>query len=923
MQQDAQITNFTAGEFSPKLKGRVDLAKYFNALDTMLNMVTMPQGGATRRPPTRFIARCADQAHANRPVRFVFSTVQAYILEFSHLNVRIYKDDGVVLNTGVPVDVAMPYSFAETPALKFTQSADTLDIFHQDHAPASLTRSSHVDWTFTSPIVFRDGPYLDVNTTATTLTPSGATSSIALAASAVDGINGGQGFLATDVGRFIRIKLYSLWAWVVITAVSDTTHVTATVQSKVSLGAAGAIDGAAWAVTTDYQAGEVVLCNSHYYVCRQAGTSAPSGAGPNGTGTQIVDGSCVWSLVGGFNAVPWAFNTAYSVDVVVNANSKSYQCIIAGESAGTGGGPSGTGDAITDGGVTWRYLPPFQFPTSTKDWRLGSWSDTTGYPAAGRFWQGRQHFAGPKSQPNRIDGSQPADFTNMAPTTADGTVTDANAISWTLDDDEVNAIHWLKQAGSAQSMQLALGTDAGEHVLQAASGAQALTPTSVQAYPETAYGSAEDVDPQRVGKAILFPDRSGRKLREFTYFWQVNGYIAPDILQYSEHITRSRNLTDPSASGIKWMAYQQTPHQILWAGLNDGTLIGFTYDREQQIFAPHRHQLGGNYYGGPPVVEFADVIPSPDGTYDELWLSVLRTINGAAVRTMEVIDRFFDGGDPDTAFFGDCYLASALTYPNATLTMSGLTVNNPSDVLPETMPPSFTGIGNFAADADVFSSGSVGNVLRVNGGKAVVTAYADARHVSAQVLRPLVSLAPAAANDWSCTARITDADGLDHLEGENVVILGDGAVFGEQPVTGGAVTLDSGGASLAYAGLPYTPVLITMPFEPERAAAASTSGKVKRIAELWVRFHETLGCSFGRRMTDDMTGAIYDRVEPLQSRSAGDAMDNAPPLFSGALKLSPQGGYDREGQIIITHDQPLPLTALSIFARADAGEMDP
>jgi hypothetical protein len=104
---------------------------------------------------------------------------------------------------------------------------------------------------------------------------------------------------------------------------------------------------------------------------------------------------------------------------------------------------------------------------------------------------------------------------------------------------------------------------------------------------------------------------------------------------------------------------------VIWAGLNNGKLISITYDRDQQIWAPTQHQLGGNYYGGPPVVEYGCTIPSPDGSYDELWLSVLRTVNGVAVRFMEVMNRFFDNGDPDDGWFADAGATTALTKPAA------------------------------------------------------------------------------------------------------------------------------------------------------------------------------------------------------------------------------------------------------------------
>jgi hypothetical protein len=588
---------------------------------------------------------------------------------------------------------------------------------------------------------------------------------------------------------------------------------------------------------------------------------------------------------------------------------------------GRRGGPAGTGSGITDGTATWAYLPPFVFPTSTKEWRLGAWGSALGYPSAGKFWQQRLHLCGPTSQPNREDASVVADFTNMAPSAGDGTVTDANALSWILDDDEVNAIHALSPCGSAQSAQLALFTDGGEHVLQAAQAAQALSPTSVQVYRETSFGSASNVDPLRIGKVVLFTDRQGLKIREFAFYWQSNGYLAPDILQFNEHITRAPAGAAPSQSGIKWWAYQAAPYQVIWAGLNNGKLLSFTYDRDQQIWAPTQHQLGGNWRGGPPVVEYGTVIPSSDGTYDELWLSVLRTINGADVRTMEVMARFFDRGDPDDAWFADCGAATQPTLLAATLTMTGLTQNSPPNVLPETMPPYFTGTGTFTASAPVFNSGMANNaIIKVNGGKVLVTGFTDTTHVTGQVLRPLLNIAPAASGTWSCTSKSLNVTGITWLEGESVVVVGDGAYLGQHQVSAGAVTVATSAAVRAV-GLPYAPLLVTMPFEPQRAAAASSQGKMKRVDTLWVRFHETLGASFGRRLTDSMTQVQYDKVEPMQSRIAADAMDNAPALYSGIRKLLPQGGHDDEGQVILTQEDPLAFTVLGLFARGDVSEV--
>lgn len=51
----------------------------------------------------------------------------------------------------------------------------------------------------------------------------------------------------------------------------------------------------------------------------------------------------------------WAQSTAYAVGALVSAGGNLYLCTGAGTSASTGAGPTGTGNAITDGSVTWAY----------------------------------------------------------------------------------------------------------------------------------------------------------------------------------------------------------------------------------------------------------------------------------------------------------------------------------------------------------------------------------------------------------------------------------------------------------------------------------------------------------------------------------------------------------------------------------------
>lgn len=853
MLADIEITNFTAGELSPRLKGRTDYKGYYNGLDTCLNMVVLPQGGTTRRPGTTLAGLAKDQTNIpfySRNIPFIFSTIQAYMLNFTSGNVRVCMDDGFVLSGGNPVDIAVPYTNVTLPAVRYTQSADTLYLLHASFAPATLSRSSHTSWTYAA-MTFRDGPYLPVNITSTTLTPSGTSGSITLTASAVTGINAtstsaGQGFLATDIGRLVRIQLLSLWAWCVITAVTDTTHVTATVQAAVPNGAYGAIDGA-----------------------------------------------------------PWTASTAYPAGAVVTNSGNNYMAIVAGTSASSGGPTTTVTTPILDGTVQWQYLSPGILPSKTTQWRLGKWSATTGYPQIPTFWQQRFAALGTLNQPSAVEASVSADFTNFAPTQADGTVTDANALSWIISDDQVNAIRWVSAAGSSIAMQLGIGTMGAEQIMQPATNSLPLASTNVQVYRETQIGSAPNVSALRIGKSVLFANRPGRKLMDWLWQWAINGYVAFDRTIDAEHITRP---SPSSLQGICEMAYQQQPYGVIWARLGDGSLVGFTYLPEQSVFAWHRHQLGGQYYGGPPIVESVAVIPSQDGSYDEVWLSVLRTVAGVPTRTIEVMTRYFDAAALEDAFFVDAGISSALTFPiNATLT-----------------PGAAAGAGvSFTTDIGAFSGAVVGSFLRVNGGLVLIKTFVTSQELIGDYWQPALdnSVRPAPPGSWSLTAQFGTFHGLDYLDGETVAVIGDGADFGTIMVNAGAITLpNSGTASLVTAGLPQTGTIIGMPFAPLRAAQ-SVQGRTKKIDHLYLRLLESLGCQYGQRRTDPMTGAVDDALDELETRSAGDLLGQAPALYSGVRRLPMPGGYDEEGQVEVVSNFLYPLTVLAVEARGDVGEM--
>ena len=98
------FSSFTAGEISPRLEGRTDLEKYSQGLSDLTNMVVMPHGGVTRRPGTEFLGQCASSSSKVRLIPFQFKTSDTYILEFSHLKMRVYRNGLQVLSsTSIPI----------------------------------------------------------------------------------------------------------------------------------------------------------------------------------------------------------------------------------------------------------------------------------------------------------------------------------------------------------------------------------------------------------------------------------------------------------------------------------------------------------------------------------------------------------------------------------------------------------------------------------------------------------------------------------------------------------------------------------------------------------------------------------------------------------------------------------------------------
>lgn len=513
------------------------------------------------------------------------------------------------------------------------------------------------------------------------------------------------------------------------------------------------------------------------------------------------------------------------------------------------------------------------------NWRLGAWSARTGWPGTVTFYEERLFLANCRDQPQTLWGSVAGAYESFGPSAADGTVRDDHSLNFTIADDRVNAIRWMS-AGKT----LALGTTGGEFNLSASSLNEAVTPSNVMVRRETTNGSAE-IRPERVGAAVLYVQRAERKLFEMAYSFENDAFNSPEMTLLARHLT---------LPGIAEIAFQAEPWSILWVAARDGTLLGLTYMREQDVVGWHRHPLAG------VDVRVLSVAVIPGPRQDEVWLAVERRIGDVLRRSVERMAEAFaprDAHDKRAAFFVD----SGRSFDgagNGQLTPGvGAGIAGQSGV-------------EFTTSADAFLPGDVGRELHYRHAdgqgayliaRARITAYVSATEVIAEMVAPFPNVAVVPQGAWALAA--TEIGGLDHLIDETVKILADGATHPDRVVSPeGKVTLERP-AAWAHVGLGYVSRLTTMDLEAG-AADGVAQGKKRRLHRVIVRLINSLGMRVGASATG---------TEDVVFRDPQTAMDQSPPLFSGDKSVAFPKGWDTQAVITVLQEQPMPCTVVALI----------
>ncbi len=921
---------FFAGELSPKLSGRSDLEKYDFGCLTALNWVVDYEGGITTRQGMicgEYIMR-PDKPRRMFPFQFAADEPNTYMVLFGHQYVRFIQDGAYVIedpkaitgvsqaNPGVVTSAAhgfangdwgyidgifgmselndklfvvagattntftltdifgnvidttsfgawiagghfsriytliSPFDGDDLAGLHAEQVRDTLRLTHKDYRPRDLTRNDHTDWTialigFGNDVAVPTGVVADASDFATS--PPGTRTAYAVTAVDRDGNESSQserGILVDASNILVNPVTYFVdWDYAQDVAYWNVYRSQIQAHTNISpsrgdeLGYIGRAYGPHFAdqnIIADYT--KTPPRNSKPFANREVlAVNVLTG----GTGYSETDTIAITSV-----------NGAGFVGFLVVTNSTLSGSSIVGVIVESGGeGYEETDTVVVSGG-------------SGATFEIVIGEKRTNNPRLSATFQQRQIYASTIAKPMTIWGSKPGMLSNFDTAHI---IKDDDAYEFEIDSSVVAPIRFLL---ASRTELLALAST-GVWSLTGENG-QALTPKNVLAEPQ-AYTGCLDVQPVRIGNDVLYIEEHACAARLLTYKDQSKAYLGEDISLLSSHLFTPDNQ-------VTKLAFAAAPRKIAWARREDGTLLTFTILREQNLYAWTRAETKGRV---------KDLAAINEHGFDQVYLDVERYINGETVAFFEYL------APHTTALLEDrVHLDSALQLP----------VTKPASAV---QPNNSTGTVNIVAETPVFGPFDLGKVWRGGGGKGTVTTYTSPSRIKVTLDRDITDFVPQSndpsrieSGDWTLDELVTVVRGLDHLEGERVWYLADGAV-GSAIVTNGQITL-AAAASRVTVGLKYECQLQPVPATSQQVPIET---RRVRIVKLAINYLESRGLKMGDS---------FDRMDEIRERT-DEAMGDATRLQSGIAGpdvIPSDWGIDKS--VCLLQDQPLPATVRAL-----------
>ena len=624
------IESFNGGELSPLMEGRVGFEKYGSGCAIMENFIPTAQGPARVRPGTQYLGLGRNAGDIGvAPVcllSFVANTGAAFILELGSGYMRFWKDrqrikvysgvtwaPGVDGDLGVIAEIGTPWNAAALVGdngeclVQVAQSNDVMWLVCGNAFPQKLSRIDVYQFTMAA---MGDG-----TNPISPFKDQNILTGVTLYTSSVTGPSisvtcTGAIFTAADVGRPFYIEQP----------------------------AADSIKP--WQVAVAKVLNDTVRSDGNNYQALNAATTG--NVKPTHTTGAKFDGA---------SGVQWNWtDQGYGVVQIKTVAAD---------------GKSATGDVLIQLPATVAAVAGVAPAVQTHRWAHAAWNDADGYPTAVHFFRGRLAFGRGQTVWMSVAG----DFENFA-TSDGGVVTADSAIIATIAADKNDRILWFCNIGP-----LLAGSPSTEYAISELSQSEPLGPANIQIQPQSGYGSRQ-IQPIRVNEAVLFIQRAGQRLRECLFSWQSQGFVSADLSVLAQHIARGdRSVT--GRDGINGMTWQREPDAILWCTRGDGYLACFTYQKDHNVSAWHRQKLGGRYQGTTGatldygIVISSASVPSPDGTMDDVYLAVSRTIGGVPTTFIEVLGNHLSTLSTNVSYYHEVPATKESMYLDACITGTG------------------------------------------------------------------------------------------------------------------------------------------------------------------------------------------------------------------------------------------------------------
>ena len=815
-------SNFASGELSPRVWSRFTLPLYTNGLELARNFIVELQGAARFRTGTRFV----NHTRLHRVpflIPFQFNDEQSYILEFTEGFMRVFKDEGVIVEPPKTISGA-------------TQ-ADPVVISATAHGYANG------DEIFINEVVgmtkLNGKSYLVANQVANTFEITD-----------IDGVDiDGTGFTAYSSAG-VAEKIFEI-----TTPYEEEDHEKIKfAQNADTMYQASQEHDIQKLTRTDHDAWTLSTFSRTSDPFPSQAITAATQANPvviTSTAHGFVDGDIV-----SIHEVVGMIELNHNQYKVANKTANSFEL-----NTLQNGAVDGTGfTAYISGGVV---------------------GDP---PSSVAFFEGRIFYGGSSTRPETFWGSRSP--TNMGVTRYDDftTGTDADhATIFTLSPSAqgtVDHIEWL--AGNVEF--LLCGTFGGITKITGDGVNEPITPTSINSKPVTGEGVA-DASPIPQGSILLYIQRGGLVIRSFEFDALADNFVAVDRNLAADHITQSgikqlafqngipdalwavRN--DGVLLGNSFKAKEDVSgwHQHFLGGTDVKVLSVAVISKPNsfdQIWVGVERTMNSvtrrtiEFFEGEPVIPRIEDFYTGDANELEDRASFVRAMN-------EIQKEYI-------------HLDSMLTYDGSEFgTNAGATLT----------PDAIMGTGiEFTASAAVFTPDMVGRQLwkkaigGVGVGRAEITAFTDTTHVDCTILKDFDNTVLMAAGDWYLT---TDSiSGADHLEAELATVVTDGGKHPLTTVSLGIAPLDYQ-SSVVHIGLGYTGLIKTLNLEGG-GLTGSAQTKPTSVSKTIVRFLDSLGARVGShrykledipfRSTDDLTSTPVPLFTGTKNVSFEDGAEN-------------------------------------------------